>query len=69
MNPTLQELLTESEKEQIKLDVDYYDLTIGQLKEIALPIIKTKYKGNIPNCNILAETIEILTDRRIKLNK
>lgn len=66
------ELLTESENKQlgssIEPNTEIKDMTVEQLSNIAFVLIETEYNGNVPECVLSAEAINILTKRAKERN-
>lgn len=75
---TLYNLLTIDERDElncttyfggkIELDKNIKDVTVEELSRISLTLIKTEYKGKVPECVLSAKAIEILTLRAIEHN-
>lgn len=71
----LYQLLNENESKKIKIRIKIYpelymilqqevkDLTLKQITEISLTIVASEYNMQIPECNLLTETILILWKR------
>lgn len=70
----LSELLTDEEKEKIKsspyhkaiidINKNMEDLTVNELSDISIILIKTEYGDKTPECILSAESIKILTKRK-----
>jgi hypothetical protein len=74
----LNQLLTEREKAALRErkiipleeleQMDYKDLTVRQLRDIGLEIIRTEYPYVAPECIIPCKALEILTNRAMVVN-